>query len=83
MPTNPLSAQSNSAVAMAFGMCVQSTPGTLPEGAFAAIADELKRRGLLADLLDHLGERSAAVMLAVTVDRTRGRRARNNSARTR
>ena len=66
---------------MAFGMCVQSTPGSLPPGAFSAIADELKRRGLLTDLLDHLGtERAATVMLAVTVDRTRGRREKRTAS---
>ena len=66
---------SNTALGMAFGMCVQSLPGTTPPGAFAACADELSRRGLMADLLAGLGlERSRTVSLQIAVDRTRARR---------
>lgn len=75
--TSPLFGKTNTAVAMAFGMAVQSTPGTLPTGALAMLADELAKRGLLADLLAELGQaRAGAVTLQVTVDRTRMRRAR-------
>lgn len=63
-------------LAMAFGMAVQSRPGTTPPGALAAIADELARRSLLARLLAALGtDRSRVVGLAIAVDRTRARRA--------
>ena len=68
---------SNSAVAMAFGMCIQSKQGTTPPGALAALADELTRRGLLPELLSHFaGDRPAAITLMISVDRVRARRSR-------
>lgn len=66
---------------MAFGMCIQSTPGTTPPGALAALADELHARGLMPALLAELGlERMRSLTLQITVDRTRARRARTRTS---
>lgn len=75
MVINPdLFGKSNSALAMAFGMCVQSTPGTVPVGTYAMLADELSRRGLLTELMTELGtDRARAVTLLIVVDRSRRR----------
>ena len=66
----------NSAVAMAFGMCIQSELGTAPVGALSALADDLTRRGLLPELIEHLGPKTGhAVVIRINVDRVRARRA--------
>lgn len=73
--TARLRALSDTALGMAFGMCVQSRPGTTPPGALAVIADELTRRGQLAALLAAFDtQRAGAVRLMISVDRTRVRR---------
>lgn len=71
-----LRALSNTELGMAFGMCIQSTPGTTPTGALALIADELKRRGSFGDCMLGLGvERARAVSMLINVDRVRARKA--------
>lgn len=75
-PATALRTRSNSAIAMAFGMAVQSKPGTVVHGALAIIADEMRRRGIYDDLMRELGtERARAVSLQIAVDRTRLRTA--------
>lgn len=65
---------------MAFGMCVNATPSALPVGALSALADELGTRGLLPDVMGVLPQDQArALMVRITVDRQRARRARRSA----
>lgn len=70
-----LRALSNSVVAMAFGMCLQAELNTAPVGALSALADDLTRRGLLPELIEHLGPKIGhATVIRINVDRVRARR---------
>lgn len=77
----PLAGQPNSAVALALGMALSGRPERTHPGALASIVDELTWRGLMPEITSALGqEMTRALMLRVGVDRSRARKAAQESA---
>lgn len=71
----PLRSQSNSALALVYGMAITTKDSALPVGMLSGLYDELTRRGLMPDLAAVLGPaRVEGLELRVAIDRSRVRR---------